>query len=615
MRSDATMLDIDRLIASAERAGGFFEREDIHRFKLPPAVKQIEDIKNRLKAQQRHSGQRYTVMLLGEFNAGKSTFLNVLLGLSSATRLRVSPRPETARPTRITLRNEGDPLAKWVFIDGSEESKASWEEALPATSQNEMAGQSNGGDIREVVLFADHKLLQQVDLLDMPGTGTAFHREHTDLTREYVRNSEFIFWVIGSQEPSREGRKDFENMLAAEIPAAVLFNAWGFLNEEKDRAVRDCVDQNDIESKVRDDYPEAFREDPEGFRIYAQKCIDALDATMPQESWPDEWGLKRFENWIVRSCFSSFQDRAEVRRRNVIAQVRKISAETVVEIEQWKRPWELELEKSGAEGEMLGSQRRRVNGLEHLVRSKLRGLAGSRANTILDRINQAGANFIDDKVCLENFEFFKKLLTGRSKEYLESELLEEFKRDYLRITESPNWIEDEIEDYVRESWTVLEAEWRLFLEEIELESPAPAKTGRRAEIPFKAIEESVMAGLRALVSKILTAATVITVMLLIPGGAIVDALVFGVYLLSGTDPFATPRENAKRRMRTETEMQSSGLKNSLLDEIMLGPNKILRNRVNELLGGKAKIHDDRICALNEAANCLTLMEEDFSPVS
>ena len=615
MRSDDTILDIDRLLASADRAGELFTREDILRFKLPPSGKQIEGIKNRLKAQQRHSGQRYTVMLLGEYNAGKSTFLNVLLGLPATKRLRVSPRPETARPTRITLRNEGDPLAKWVLVDGSEEIKSSWEEALPATSQNEMAVQAE--NVREVVLFAEHELLQQVDLLDMPGTGTAFHREHTELTREYVRNSEFIFWVIGSQEPSGEGRKDFENMLKVEVPAAVLFNAWGALDEEKDRRFRDSVNQEDIEARVRGDYPEAFREHPEGFRIYAQKCIDAIDADMPQESWPDEWGLKHFQSWVFRSCFSSFQDRAEVRRRNVLAQVRKISAETIVEIEQWKRPWELELEKSGADGEMLGSQRRRVNGLEHLVRSKIRGLAGSRANIILDRINQAGANFIDDKIRIENFEFFKKLLTGRGKKYLESELLEEFKRDYLHISDSPSWIEDEIEDYVRESWTVLEAEWRLFLEEIELESPAPAKTGKKAEIPFKAIEESVMAGLKALVTKIIAAGTVIGVMLLIPGVNVAEVAVIGVaaLLAAFTDPFATPRENAKRRIRTETEMQSSGLKNSLLDEIMLGPNTILRTRVSEMLGGKAKVHNDNVRTLNDAAQCLSLMEEDFSPIA
>jgi hypothetical protein len=617
MSAESTMVDIERLIASAERTGEFFGREEIVRFKLPPAAKQFEDIKNRLKAQQRHSGQRYTVMLLGEFNAGKSTFLNVLLGLPSAKRLRVSPRPETARPTRITLRNEGDPLAKWVFSDGSEENKQSWEEALPATSQNEMAGHSSRGEIREIVLFADHPLLQQVDLLDMPGTGTAFHREHTELTREYVRNSEFIFWVIGSQEPSREGRKDFENMLAAEIPAAVLFNAWGFLDETKDRAVRDCVDQKEIEAKVRDDYPEAFREHSEGFRIYAQKCIDALDANMPLESRSDDWGLKHFENWVVRSCFSSFQDRAEVRRRNVVAQVRKISADVVIEIQQWKRPWELELEKSGAEGEILGSQRRRVNGLDHLIRAKIRGLAGSRANTILDRITQAGANFIDDKVRIENFEFFTKLLTFRSKQYLEVELLEEFKRDYLRISESPNWIEDEMEDYVRESWAILEAEWKLFLDEIEFEAPFSGKPGRRPEFPFKAIEESVMAGLKAFITKMIAAGTVIGLMLTIPGVNIAEIAVIGIaaLLAAFTDPFAGPRENAKRRMRTETEMQSAGLKNSLLDEIMKGPNKILRDRVNELLGGKTQAHDDKISVMNDAAEFLSLMEEDFSSFS
>ncbi len=614
MKATDSINDIERLIASAQRAADVFARDEISKLRFLPTSDHLGAIIDRLKAQQRHSGQRYTVMLLGEFNAGKSTLINVLLGLPSEKRLRVSPRPETARPTRITLRNEDDPPAKWIFVDGSQETKSSWEEALPATSQNELAGISDKRDIQEIVLFADHELLQMADLLDMPGTGTAFHREHTELTREYVRNSEFVFWVIGNQEPSREGRKDFESVIAADIPTTVLFNAWGSLDPEKDRLFRDDAGQKEIETKVRADYPEAFCEHPEGFRVYAQKCIDAIDGGIAFEEWNPEWGAQHFKTWLLRSCFTSFQDRAELRRRNVIAQVARIATETVSEIERWRQVWDLELEKAGADGEILRSQRRRVNGLEHLVRTKIRGLAGIRANTILDRIHQAGVNFIDDKVRIENFEFFKKLLTGRSKEYLESELLEEFKRDYVRLSVSPNWIEDEIGDYVRECWAILEAEWRLFLEEIELESPAPAKPGRQAEIPFKAIEESVMAGLKALITKIIAAGTVIGIMLAIPGINVAEIAVIGVaaLLAAFTDPFATPRENAKRRMRTEIEMQTSGLKNSLVDEIMFGPNKTLSGRVGELLGNRASSHSERVRALNEAAEALWKMQEEFT---
>jgi small GTP-binding protein len=114
----------------------------------------------------------FLLVVAGEFNAGKSAFINALLG---SARLEEGVTPTT---TRIHLLRYG-----------------------------EAAGCEPAGAALDVVT-APVELLREIQIVDTPGTN-AIEREHEAITRDFVPRSDLVLFVTSADRPFTESERAF----------------------------------------------------------------------------------------------------------------------------------------------------------------------------------------------------------------------------------------------------------------------------------------------------------------------------------------------------------------------------------------------------------------------
>src|SRR6187401_2229170 len=120
----------------------------------------------------RQLDELFLLVVVGEFNAGKSAFINALLGQ------RVLEEGVTPTTTRIGLLKWGPAVAR-VPTDG-------------------------GLDL----VTAPVEMLRDINIVDTPGTN-AVRREHEVLTREFVPRSDLVLFVTSADRPFTESERAF----------------------------------------------------------------------------------------------------------------------------------------------------------------------------------------------------------------------------------------------------------------------------------------------------------------------------------------------------------------------------------------------------------------------
>ena len=153
--------------------------------------------------------QLFLLVVVGEFNAGKSAFVNALLG---ATVLQEGVTPTTAA---ITVLTHGPAAHSRVDPDGVVEI------AYPAA------------------------LLRDVRLVDTPGTN-AILRHHERLTREFVPRSDLVLFVTSADRPFTESERAFlESIRAWGKKVVVVLNKVDLLRlPEELAAQRRFIEEN-----------------------------------------------------------------------------------------------------------------------------------------------------------------------------------------------------------------------------------------------------------------------------------------------------------------------------------------------------------------------------------
>lgn len=114
----------------------------------------------------------FLLVIVGEFNAGKSAFINALLGE------RVLEEGVTPTTTRLQATRYGPVLERSV-------------------EQGEVA-----------VVSAPVELLRNLEIVDTPGTNAIF-REHEALTTEFVPRADLVIFVTSADRPFTESERTF----------------------------------------------------------------------------------------------------------------------------------------------------------------------------------------------------------------------------------------------------------------------------------------------------------------------------------------------------------------------------------------------------------------------
>jgi small GTP-binding protein len=184
----------------------------------------------------------FLVVVVGEFNAGKSALMNALLGAGQDRVLAEGVTPTTSRVT----------LVKW------------------------------GPEVTETVVdegFAIYThplgLLRELNIVDTPGTNAVIRR-HERLTEEFVPRSDLVLFVTSAERPLTESERQFlERIRAWGKKIIVAINKLDLLENDAAR--------QEVQGFVRQHAAAALGFEPEIFLVSARLAQQAGRAVDPAE--------------------------------------------------------------------------------------------------------------------------------------------------------------------------------------------------------------------------------------------------------------------------------------------------------------------------------------------
>jgi len=234
---------LQRLATALERFGTDVAEEDLRRFQ------EARDQLNGL----------FLLVIAGEFNSGKSSFINALLGE------RVLPEGVTPTTDRINILRHG-----------------------PAVSETLLEA---------YLLERTHpaEVLREINIVDTPGTN-AIIRRHEELTRDFVPRSDLVLFVTSADRPFTESERAFLEQIR-EWGKKIVFivNKIDILAqpEERDQVLR----------YVEENAAGLLGETPELFAVSARQALEARadeDEKDQSELWQRS-GFGAVEDYLLKT--------------------------------------------------------------------------------------------------------------------------------------------------------------------------------------------------------------------------------------------------------------------------------------------------------------------------
>jgi small GTP-binding protein len=163
------------------------------------------------------------VAIVGEFNAGKSTFINAVMGADVA--------PTGVLPTTATLhhlRYAPDPFARIQFYEGDIK-----ERIVPSAELRATLKATDVANVKRVEILMPIASLTRVEILDTPGFNAPDQR-HTDAARSAFEEADAAIWLLDAGQPLKQSeRRILEEAKATKLPVQLLVNKADRLKPEE----------------------------------------------------------------------------------------------------------------------------------------------------------------------------------------------------------------------------------------------------------------------------------------------------------------------------------------------------------------------------------------------
>lgn len=235
---------IDHILEQSERRLVDEEREALEALRV--ALSELDAEREDLETLDRSLEQLdelFLLVVVGEFNAGKSAFINALLGR------RLLDEGVTPTTSGIHLIRHGEQA-------GDHPARRTFE-----------------------VITAPVELLREVNLVDTPGTN-AIQREHEALTRDFIPRSDLVLFVTSADRPFTESERAFlETIRDWGKKVVVVVNKIDILESPEDvgRVISFVADGARALLKLGG-------EEPEVFPVSARQALRAkLDEELPAD--------------------------------------------------------------------------------------------------------------------------------------------------------------------------------------------------------------------------------------------------------------------------------------------------------------------------------------------
>jgi len=211
-----------------------------------------EEDRNDLAQAAQQLGELFLLVIVGEFNAGKSAFINALIGAE------VMPEGVTPTTAVINLLRHGPEPAETMLPEG----------------------------IIQRTWPAD--FLEEITVVDTPGTN-AIIREHEALTQRFVPRSDLVLFVTSADRPFTESEREFMAQIQEwGKKIVVIINKVDLLRDDTSRA--------EVVEFVRESISRLLDFDPEIFPVSAllAQQAKAMADRNPEES-ERLWQASTFE--------------------------------------------------------------------------------------------------------------------------------------------------------------------------------------------------------------------------------------------------------------------------------------------------------------------------------
>jgi small GTP-binding protein len=186
----------------------------------------------------------FLLVMVGEFNAGKSAVINAFLGQKL---LKEGVTPTT---TQINILRYGEDTARKVVAENQE------------------------------VLLLPVDLLSEVSIVDTPGTN-AIVRYHEELTRHFVPRADLVLFITSVDRPFTESERTFmQHIRDWGKKVVIVINKLDILQDEDEL--------RQVEDFVRDNARELLGVAPEIFTVSARLALRA------KQGEPDLWEPSQF---------------------------------------------------------------------------------------------------------------------------------------------------------------------------------------------------------------------------------------------------------------------------------------------------------------------------------
>ena len=197
----------------------------------------------------------FLLVIAGEFNSGKSSFINALLGE------RVLPEGVTPTTDRINLLRHG-----------------------PAVTEHALEA---------YLLERTHpaELLRELSVVDTPGTNAVIRR-HEELTRDFVPRADLVLFVTSADRPFSESEREFLERI----------REWGkkivFIVNKIDILAGD-TDRTEVLTYVRENATALLGEAPQVFPVSARRAVEAR-ASGDDALW-EQSGFDAVEEYLLKT--------------------------------------------------------------------------------------------------------------------------------------------------------------------------------------------------------------------------------------------------------------------------------------------------------------------------
>ena len=357
------------------------------------------DRKNALQKQKEdlETGE-FTIVVVGEFSAGKSTFLNALMG----KKLLPSFTSETTATINFLRHKDcaknGEEGCVY-FSDGSSKS-------IPVADEETISKyvSTRGENVAETVhhldLYKESKFLENnVTLVDSPGlNGVA--SGHAEMTKDQIRKSSASIFMFSARQPG--SKTDFE--VLAELSKSVssiicVLNQIDAIKTNEGETVESVIQK--LKSNYKEVMGDSVTSIPEIYPVSARQALLGRDDSM---TYNDDLGNEKTltseqrSEIIKKSRIEEFEDRlfkyltqgekAKASLESPIKQLENIICEVSDELNEEKQILEGKFDKGDLEHQIeeLEDKKEKLEGEIHSKKVEITGLLDENKKEIIDKI-------------------------------------------------------------------------------------------------------------------------------------------------------------------------------------------------------------------------------------